>query len=390
MKTTKLIAIALLLLVSRASAQLTVEITAVPATTPPGVTVYIAGDFNRWNPAAPEYRLSEQPGRRYTITLPDSVRGPIEFKFTLGAWESVETSASGGDVANRTFTVPATGTVTYTTAIQGWRNPKTVTPRVASASASVSILSTEFEMPQLGRARRVWIYLPPDYATSKRRYPVLYMHDGQNVFDAATSFAGEWGVDEALDSLIARGDSGVIVVATDHGGAKRFDEYSPWKNERYGGGEGDGYVEFIVKTLKPHIDQRYRTRPDARNTAIAGSSMGGLISLYAALKYPNVFGKAGVFSPALWIAPALVTFAREYAADPTRSAHRPRLYFVAATDEAQRKEQLAVSQPLMEALTAAGYKLGNDLTLLEKPDGAHSEWFWRREFPAAYLWLSRN
>src|SRR3712207_4115220 len=132
-------------------------------------------------------------------------------------------------------------------------------------------LDTAFAMPQLGRTRRVWIYLPPDYATSSKRYPVLYMHDGQNVFDAATSYAGEWGVDEALDSLHAAGDHGAIVVAVDNGHQQRMNEYSPWKHPQAGGGEGDGYVDFLALTLKPYVDARYRTRPDAASTGIMGS-----------------------------------------------------------------------------------------------------------------------
>ena len=366
-------------------AQLKVDLT-VPAATPANATIYIAGDFNRWNPAADGYRLAGKDGH-YSITLPEAVRGPIEFKFTMGSWEKVETSSSGSDVANRTFTVPATGAATYTATVASWKDPnRTVAARKRTASPSVSIINVGFSMPQLNRTRRVWIYLPPDYATSKRRYAVLYMHDGQNVFDAATAYAGEWGVDETLDSLRARGDAGAIVVAVDHGNSKRFDEYSPWKNTRFGGGEGAAYVDFIVQTLKPYIDQTYRTRRDAKNTAIAGSSMGGLISLYAALKYPNVFGKAGVFSPAVWVAPEIATFAREQA-QILKKATRPKLYFISATSEAERPEQLAVSQPLMDALMAAGYTPEKDLVVLLQPDGAHSEWFWRREFPGAYRWL---
>ena len=382
----KLIALALLAFATPATAQLDVQITNLPATTPKDATIYIAGSFNRWNPAAAGFRLSERQVSGFAITLPDSVRGPIEFKFTLGSWETVETGSSGDDIANRSFVVPRTGAATYATTVEGWRDPATATARVPSASASVSVLSTDFEMPQLGRTRRIWIYLPPEYARTKKSYPVLYMHDGQNVFDDATSFAGEWGVDEALDSLSTRA-SGSIVVAIDHAGDKRLDEYSPWKHERYGGGEGAAYVEFIVRTLKPYVDKHYRTRRAAAHTAIAGSSMGGLISLYAALEHPNVFSKAGVFSPALWIAPDLVTHARERGAHFGRGAKRPKLYFVSAESEAQLKEQLAISGPLMEALAAIGYQPGKDLTVIERPDGAHSEWFWRREFPAAYLWL---
>ncbi|MDQ3243141.1 MAG: alpha/beta hydrolase-fold protein [Gemmatimonadota bacterium] len=112
-------------------------------------------------------------------------------------------------------------------------DPRIVQVKEHTARPTVSVLRDAFAIPQLGgRTRRIWIYLPTGYATGSRRYPVLYMHDGQNVFDNATSFAGEWGVDESLDSLAALGDRGIIVVAVDHGGSKRLDEYSPWKNLR--------------------------------------------------------------------------------------------------------------------------------------------------------------
>lgn len=357
-------------------AQLTIQLHA-PAQTPAHAAIHVAGSFNAWNPSGADYRLEKAQGY-FTITLPDSVRGAVEFKFTLGSWQTVETDAAGSDVANRTFVVPATGKATYVARVPAWRDPATIKPRTPSASSSVSILATDFAMPQLGRARRIWIYLPRDYATSNKRYPVLYMHDGQNVFDDATSFAGEWGVDEALDSLRHAG----IVVAIDNGQTHRIDEYSPWRNARHGGGEGDAYADFLVHTLKPHIDRRYRTRPEPEHTAIAGSSMGGLISLYAALKYPSVFGQAGIFSPAFWIAPEIVTYTRA-ATLPVR----PRLYFVTAKIEAQHPPQLAVTEPLMRALATAGYVENRDMFNLVTPDGAHSEWYWRREFPAFYRWL---
>ncbi len=254
--------------------------------------------------------------------------------------------------------------------------------RRSTASPSVSVLSDSFPVRQLGRTRRVWLYLPPDYATSRRRYPVLYLHDGQNVFDAATSFAGEWGVDEALDSLHALGDSGIIVVAVDNGGRKRLDEYSPWRNPKYGGGEGDRYLEFLVHTLKPYVDRHYRTRPGADNTGIGGASMGGLISLYAGLKYPGVFGRTLVFSPSLWFAPDIFPLARQ--ARP--GAH---LYFVSGARESGTDDPGAATRDqggMVAALKAAGFDV-TQLRASVAEDGQHAEWFWRREFPAAYLWL---
>jgi metallo-beta-lactamase class B len=230
------------------------------------------------------------------------------------------------------------------------------------------------------------VYLPPGYATSGRRYPVLYMHDGQNVFDAATSFAGEWGVDETLDSLAARGDRGAIVVAVDNGGSHRLDEYDPWRHPdpRLGGGEGDAYVAFLATTLKPYVDRHYRTLPDARHTGVAGSSMGGLISLYAALRRPDVFGRAAVFSCACWIArPAVYDFARR--ARPGRTP--PRLYFVVGGAETSNDMPARDQGDMVRTLAAAGFRTGQAVVARVVPDGQHAEWFWRREFAAAYRWL---
>jgi metallo-beta-lactamase class B len=250
----------------------------------------------------------------------------------------------------------------------------------------VRILSDSFAIPQLGRRRRVWLYLPPDYATSTTRYPVLYLQDGQNVFDDSTAFAGEWGVDETLDSLHAAGDRGAIVVAVDNGGDRRLDEYDPWvtRDRKYGGGEGDEYVDFLVHTLKPYVDRHYRTRPDAASTAVVGSSMGGLIALYATLTHPTVFGRAGVFSCACWIAdPQIYAVARR--AHPRGAT--PRLYFVSGALETPSGGPAADQRRMVDTLVAAGFPLGRALRALTPADGKHAEWFWRREFPAAYRWL---
>jgi metallo-beta-lactamase class B len=241
-------------------------------------------------------------------------------------------------------------------------------------------------MPGLGRTRRIWIYLPPDYASSGKRYPVLYMHDGQNLFDAATSYAGEWGVDESLDSLHAAGDPGVIVVGIDNGQQLRMNEYSPWVHPRHGGGEGNAYADFIARTLKPYVDARYRTRPEAESTGIMGSSMGGLISLHAALRHPHVFGRVGVFSPSLWFSDSVFVAAR--AAAP--AGPRPRFYFVSGGMEGPQEQPRVVvadQQRMIDTLDAAGWTPGADLQAAAPDDGRHSEWFWRREFPAAYRWL---
>lgn len=390
-----LLSFALLAAAATAAAQqapapgLTIHLT-VPASTPAAAAVYVAGTFNDWNPADPHFRLAPAGAGVYAVALPDSVRGPVEFKFTLGSWDAGELDSAGRDIGNRTFTVPASGPATYDGTVARWRTGRPA-PRVHTATASVSILDTAFAIPQLGRTRRVWLYLPPGYATSHRRYPVLYLHDGQNVFDAATSYAGEWGVDESLDSLHALGDPGVIVVAVDNGGAERMNEYMPWKaaTADVGGGEGGKYVDFLAKTLKPWVDAHYRTLRDAAHTGIGGSSLGGLISFYAAVKYPRVFGRAIVFSTPFFINPELYAMARAY----RQPRPRVRFYFdmgaseglgsLGLPDSAMVRSQRA----MVDTLAAAGVDTVRDVRAIIRADGQHKEWFWRREFPAAYRYL---
>ncbi|MCU0625361.1 MAG: alpha/beta hydrolase-fold protein [Gemmatimonadaceae bacterium] len=264
---------------------------------------------------------------------------------------------------------------------QGVRRPST-------ASASVSLVADSMHMTPLDRQRRVAIYLPPDYATSTRRYPVVYLQDGQNVFDGARAFAGEWGVDETLDSLHARTGLGVIVVAIDNDGRHRMDEYDPWRSAdtRLGGGEGRAYLDFIAQTLKPLIDARYRTRPEAAQTMLAGSSMGGLIALAGALERPTVFGRAAIFSAATWVArDSMLALARRAG----RAKDRARLWFVVGGEETADDEPLHDQRAVVAALVASGYVAGRDVVAIERPDGRHQEWFWRGEFPHAILWFTR-
>src|SRR5215217_5822253 len=135
----------------------------------------------------------------------------------------------------------------------------------STANKNVYVADSSFFISQLNRYRRVWVYLPASYTASKKNYPVIYMQDGQNVFDAKTSFAGEWGVDEAMDTLENLVQE-TIVVAIDNGGEKRMNEYAPFDMERFGKAEGDAYVEFLVKTLRPYINKKYRTKKCRKNT----------------------------------------------------------------------------------------------------------------------------
>jgi len=247
------------------------------------------------------------------------------------------------------------------------------------STASASVQTFTLYAPQYDVSKKIWIYLPRDYSKKKNRdkYPVIYMPDGQNVFDKATSFAGEWRVDEILDSLQAK----VIVVAVEHGGDQRLNELTPYKNAEYGGGGADVYLDFIMHTLKPHIDKQYRTKSDNGHTGIFGSSLGGLTAYYAAISYPDTFGMAGVFSPAFWINPEI--FELNDFADTLEA----KIYFMAG--DAESKDMV----PDMERMATLATKNAKTPELICKktvPGGQHNESLWAKEFAQAFLWLTKE
>lgn len=163
--------------------------------------------------------------------------------------------------------------------------------------------------------------------------------------------------------------------------ASRLDEYSPWVNPSYGGGQGASYVAFITETLKPFIDNNYRTLPQRDHTGIMGSSMGGLISLYAAIERQDIFGKAGVFSASFWFAEECYTHVSN-----TGKQSDMRIYLIAGGQEGSNNQQVADMLEMEETLLLAGFS-STEIRTEGHPDGAHSEWYWRREFPTAYEWL---
>lgn len=336
-------------------------------------TMFIAGSFNSWDPADKKYCFQKDASGNYFFEtrLADAMH---EFKITRGSWGKVECRKSGADIQNRVLKLSSDTTIHLV--VEEWADHFIKKPRHSTASNNVHIIDTAFRIPQLNRVRRIWIYLPPDYSASNSRYAVMYMHDGQNVFDDSTSFAGEWGVDELMDSIGAKKKE-MIVVGIDNGGAKRINEYCPYDMERFGKGEGDQYLEFLVKTLKPYIDKNYRTKKDKQDTYIAGSSMGGLISMYAVLKYPKVFGGAGVFSPAFWVGPKIF--------DDIEKKGRQvnsKIYLYCGGQENETMEP-----DMMKAFEEMRSVSKSKMETSVRPDGKHTESVWREEFPLFYLWL---
>ena len=251
--------------------------------------------------------------------------------------------------------------------------------RISTASANVAVLEQTLTIPVLKRLRTIRIYLPEDYQQSKQHFPVLYMHDAQNLFDDKTSYAGEWGIDETLNRLAKEEGLSLIVVGIDNGSELRMNELSPWPNEDYGIVDGEQYMLFIVNVVKPFIDENYRTHADKNNTAIMGSSMGGLISHYAIFEYPDVFSKAGIFSPSFWYSNKVFEFSK-----PSKLSDDSRLYFLVGGEE--DGSMVTDFNKMTSQLINDGF---NKQNLYSKvvDGGEHNELLWRTEFPEAILWL---
>ncbi|THC45735.1 alpha/beta hydrolase [Massilia sp. Mn16-1_5] len=251
--------------------------------------------------------------------------------------------------------------------------------KASTALPGVSLLPELVEIPALHRKRQIRLYLPPNYATSGKRYPVLYMHDAQNLFDDATAFAGEWKVDETLDALSKEGKLELIVVGIDNGGDKRITELNAWDNARFGQAEGKQYTDFIVNTLKPAIDAKYRTLPDRAHTAIMGSSMGGLASHYAIAQYPQVFSKAGVFSPAYWTATPSFDFMARHPLPKDA-----RVYLLMGEKEGD--SMVPDVQRMAQVVKKSGHPAKNTVLKIV-PEQQHNEAFWSGELREALLWM---
>ncbi|MFN8292048.1 MAG: alpha/beta hydrolase-fold protein [Chitinophagaceae bacterium] len=356
-----------------------IELREIPSPTP-GDTMYVAGSFNGWNPkdAGTMFR-KDGKGTWFTdLTL---APGNYEFKLTRGSWNMAECSKDGSDIGNRQLIVDRN--TMYEIIVEGWKDRSASKQKQHTASANVRVIDTAFYIPQLNRKRRIWVYLPSSYPTDVP-YPVLYMQDGQNVFDAATSFAGEWGVDEYLDSAFGRK---CIVVGIDNGGDKRMNEYCPYdftlnpNNPKRDKGEGREYADFLVKTLKPYIDKHYKTIKGRSGTFIAGSSMGGLISLYAVLAYPKVFGGAGIFSPSVWICRDNILALTKHNASKVKS----KLFFYAG-----KQESGDMIPDMLKVFDQLALVSKSKMTTVIRDDGKHNETAWRKELPGFFQWIMKK
>ncbi|MFA6617708.1 MAG: alpha/beta hydrolase-fold protein [Candidatus Neomarinimicrobiota bacterium] len=350
----------------------------VPEETPADARIFIVGNFNNWSPADPDRELSKIAQNLYKIDILTKFE-KVEFKFTLGSWAGVEVDENNNNIPNRREKLREKNKKSYK--IRKWNEAQDAN----SIVGNVSVIN-DFNMPQLGRKRRIWIYLPPSYEKSRRRYPVMYMHDGQNLFSDSTSFSGEWGVDEHLEQMIAEKKIKEIMIVGIENSEYRLSEYSPFDFEYKGlhEAEADKYAQFIVETLKPFIDKEYRTKSGRKHTGIAGSSMGGLVSTYIALEYQEVFSKVGAMSSSFRLCLEDIL----HYLDLQSKRYSMQFWIDIGSLEGNELEFGISQKPVVDALKKLGWESEKELKYTVYEAAEHHEAYWRARFADVleYLW----
>lgn len=386
-------------------------------------TLYLAGG----HPALGGWRADGVPLVRHddghyraTVNLPEGAN--VEFKITRGSWPSVERDAAGRDIPNRRFTVARDAVAQITVerfgpipapadAPPAGAHP--AAPMAASRPAASSQATSAPERPTtltgdvrrhyafpsklLGNERTIAVYLPPGYdveAASDRRYGVFYLHDGQNLFDAATSFLGvEWQADETAERLIRAGRIEPVILVGIYNNAERAAEYTPWPDTARGnGGRGDLYARFVVEEVKPFIDRTYRTLPDRRHTAIGGSSLGGLISLHMARAHGDTFSMCAAVSPALmWSDRRMLVELESDVAGGATWLKGTRFWIDMGTAEGRQADAfsraIGDTRRLVDSLDRAGLVPGRDYYYQEVYEGEHNEAAWAARFDRILLYF---
>jgi len=268
-------------------------------------TVHIVGNFNDWALSGSDAYLLDYIDGKLVVDIPNNQQDVI-FGFVRNSdWQSIPSSESGNSLC--LFLHQKNSENQYVEIeIPAWKDDKLDKVAAKTITGNVHFLKN-FAMPQLNRTTDIGIYLPPSYKIAKQqKYPVLYMLDGQNLFDESTAYSDEWLVDESLEKLISTGKLDELIVVGIANGPRRWNEYNPWDYKSWDSqkkeiGEGAKTIAFIKESLKPFIDGNYRTQTERSSTGLAGSSLGGLMALYAAMEHENLFGYVAAFSPSLAI-----------------------------------------------------------------------------------------
>ncbi|MCU7613828.1 alpha/beta hydrolase-fold protein [Chryseobacterium sp. GMJ5] len=342
--------------------------------------VFITGNFNSWNPKDFDFQLTQNDPNNYEIDISDDLlTEEIEYKFTKGGWENVELDQYGSITPNKKA-LRALGTA-YNT-VEKWR--LNWGPFKDEFFPIAEIISEEFYIPQLDRHRKIWALLPYDYYVSDKKYPVLYLQDAQNLFNEGSAY-GNWEIDKKLSILAEYGRGDVIVIAVEHGSEERIKEYIFDNDNIANGSEGKKYIRFITDTLKPFVDEHYRTKKDRDNTGIGGSSLGALISIYSGFLYPEVYSKLLIFSPSLWVEPD-----NNFPMMPFRVPFKTKIYLYGGEKEGSKMvKRMKIFENYLrkwEKKNLFDFEFRTNIN----PEGSHNEFYWSQEFPRAIEWLFYN
>ena len=340
--------------------------------------VYISGNFNNWRTQDRNFMMERMGANMYQFVFPIDFNFPEEllYKFTKGDWSEVEIGKNNEITSNRSTKLKFGILKEY---VPKWR--KNWLPFKNNYLPKVILISDEFEIPQLNKTRKIWALLPHDYDSSNESYPVMYLQDAQNLFNEKAKY-GNWEIDKKLAVMAEYKIGKIIIIAIEHAEEDRIKEYNVGKT-MLGKGQGKKYIKFMTETLKPFVDSNFRTKKEREFTGIGGSSMGGLVSIFSGLRYPEVYGKLMIFSPSLWVVPKLKIKEKAIAKSDTK------IYLYAGEKESE--SLIDQVKDFHNNITTSDFiKNQMNIKLSINPEGKHSERFWSDEFPKAVEWLFFN
>ncbi|HEX8844007.1 MAG TPA: alpha/beta hydrolase-fold protein [Pyrinomonadaceae bacterium] len=343
---------------------------------PDDSSVYITGGIEQlgnWNPG--KVKMDAKGNHTWSKEITLSRPMSIEYKYTLGSWEREGANANGAPLQN--FEAKISGDTTIKDSILFWT--KAGRQRVVQGQITGTVKYHRAMKGEGIKDRDLIVWLPQGYETNgKERYPVIYMHDGQNIIDPATSsFGVDWGIDETADRLIKSKAIPPVIVVGIYNTGDRMKEYTP-------GASGTAYMNFVVNTVKPFIDSTYRTKPGAENTIVGGSSAGGIISFMLVWEHPDVFSKAICMSPAFKI-PDILPGGWDYVKTvQTSERKRKGVFFYIDNGGVGLESRLQPGiDEMVSALKTKGYREGKDFVLLLDPTARHFEADWAKRLPHA-------
>jgi predicted alpha/beta superfamily hydrolase len=338
--------------------------------------VYISGNFNKWRTQDREFMMEKIGEGLYHFKFENDFVYPEPFlyKFTKGDWSDVEIDKYGNRTENRICNQISGVRKEH---VDKWR--KNWLPFKPNFLPQVKLISDEFEIPQLNKTRKIWALLPHDYDSSSDNYPVLYLQDAQNLFNEKAEF-GNWEIDKKLAVMSEYNIGKIIVIAIEHADKDRIKEYNVGKTV-LGLGQGKQYIRFVTDTLKPFVDKNFRTKTEREFTGIGGSSMGGLVSIFSGLMYPEVYGKLMIFSPSLWVVPKL-----NIPTDIDENYQNTKIYLYAGGDESAT--MIDHVRKFKKNMVKSEFVSDNmKINLSINMEGKHNEQYWSDEFPKAIEWL---